>query len=131
MAGVAGGCLCGAVRYEADQPPIDAGYCHCRMCQRQSGGPALSFAIFRIEGFRYTSGTPQVYVSSAVGERRFCGRCGSSLEFRERNDPQTIAVNSGTLDDPSVAPPSKHIWTMSQVSWFVTADNLPDHPENG
>jgi hypothetical protein len=131
MARIVGGCLCGAVRYEADEAPIETGYCHCRMCQRQSGAPALSFATFRIEGFRYTAGDPQTYVSSAIGERRFCGRCGSSLEFRERNDPRIVAVNSGTLDDPSVAPPSKHIWTMTQISWFVTADNLPDHAENG
>ena len=38
-----GGCLCGAVRYAALGPPVDAGYCHCRICQRSSGTPVLTW----------------------------------------------------------------------------------------
>ena len=131
MAMMSGGCLCGAVRYEAEGPLLDAGYCHCRMCQRQSGSPVMTWASVPAGTLRYVAGEPAVYRSSAIGERRFCARCGSGLEFRALADPDTVALNSGTLDDPSLAPPRKHIWTMSQVSWFVTADDLPDHPEDG
>ncbi len=31
---ITGGCMCGAVRYEATEPPQEVGYCHCRMCQK-------------------------------------------------------------------------------------------------
>ena len=34
-----GGCLCGAVRYEAAEAPRRIGYCHCRMCQKAGGAP--------------------------------------------------------------------------------------------
>ncbi|MCZ6846769.1 MAG: hypothetical protein O7F69_12815 [Alphaproteobacteria bacterium] len=34
---IAGGCLCGAMRYEADEPPFTGTYCHCRMCRRITG----------------------------------------------------------------------------------------------
>ena len=33
-----GGCLCGAVRYECSADPFFMGNCHCRDCQRSSGG---------------------------------------------------------------------------------------------
>jgi hypothetical protein len=33
-----GGCLCGRVRYECSADPIFMGNCHCRDCQKASGG---------------------------------------------------------------------------------------------
>ena len=105
MAAITGGCLCGAIRYEADEPPVDTGYCHCRMCQRASGSPVQAFASFPIGLVPLHRRRAAVFVSSAIGERRFCGRCGSSLEFRERLGPQIVSSTAGTLDDPSLAPP--------------------------
>ena len=39
-----GGCLCGTVRFELKSAPFDAGWCHCRTCQLNSGAPAMVFA---------------------------------------------------------------------------------------
>ncbi|QEN88876.1 GFA family protein [Labrys sp. KNU-23] len=135
MALLTGGCECGAIRYQAQEAPFDAGWCHCRICQRISGAPAQPWALFTVETFGYVKGEPRVYRSSSFGERRFCGDCGASIEFRLRENPTEISINIGTLDDPSLVPPRKHIWTRSQVSWFATADDLPTfleyEPENG
>jgi len=38
----AGGCLCGAVRYECGGEPQFSLQCHCRDCQRQSGAPHVA-----------------------------------------------------------------------------------------
>jgi hypothetical protein len=131
MTRIRGGCLCGDIRYEASAVPEDNGYCHCRMCQRASGAPAQCYAGFPIAAFAYVAGEPVVYVSSDIGERRFCARCGSSIEFRERLSPARVYVNAGTLDDPSVAPPAKHIWTASRVPWFALAGGLPASTDGG
>lgn len=126
-----GGCLCGAVRYRFEGEPGRAGWCHCRMCQRSSGAPAQTYVLLPEAGFRYTGAAPAVYRSSACGERRFCPVCGSQVEFRDSAEPGWISLNSGTLDDPELAPPDRHIWTSSAVSWFAAAPGLKEFPEDG
>src|SRR5205814_2998396 len=39
-----GGCLCGGVRYEIDEPLVVASYCHCTRCQRRTGTAASAQA---------------------------------------------------------------------------------------
>jgi len=36
---VTGGCMCGAVRYEAIGEPMTVAYCHCSSCRRHTGAP--------------------------------------------------------------------------------------------
>jgi len=126
-----GGCLCGAVRYRISVAPLESGWCHCRMCQRHGGGPAQPYSVVPIEGFRWLTGEPKRYRSSAKGERLSCGTCGSSLAFWQQPDPAWISLNSGTLDDPTVGAPQRHIWTMSRVAWFDPPDGLPRFRDGG
>ena len=127
----AGGCLCGALRYTSSAEPIEAGYCHCRMCQKLSGAAVLPWASFSTSSFRYTEGQPKIYTSSAHGQREFCAECGSQIAFRATDTDKTVEINVGTLDDPGVVTPQYHIWCNSQVSWFDTQDELPRYPESG
>lgn len=122
-----GGCLCGRVRYACRVKPENAGYCHCRMCQRNSGAPVMACAYVGLADFSYTAGEPAIYRSSEQGERRFCPTCGTPLEYRER-DGDFVSVNVATLDRPEEVPPTFHIWTESRIPWFDTADELPRHP---
>ena len=95
---VTGGCLCGAVRYEADEPPHHVEYCHCRMCQKHSGSAFGVSAAFRADSFRITRGAPKFYKSSDISERGFCADCGSSLidRYFDPDDPY-VWVGVGTL----------------------------------
>jgi hypothetical protein len=122
-----GGCLCGSLQYQIDKQPIDAGYCHCRICQRSAGAPVLPWATFSISAFTYTRGKPSIYLSSEVHQREFCGNCGTQIVFRKIEHPNTIDVTIASLDDPEILAPEYHIWTQSQISWFEISDRLPHY----
>jgi hypothetical protein len=125
-----GGCLCESLRYEAREP-IEAGYCHCRLCQRSSGAPVLAWAAFATANFSFTKGEPSTYRSSAVGRRDFCSSCGTQIAFRDTRTPGRIDVNMGSLDDPAAIEPVYHTWTGSQVPWLEIADDLPRYTDDG
>ena len=128
--GFEGGCLCGSLRYCARGEPVDVGYCHCRMCQRSSGAPALAWASFPADAFGYTEGTPANYRSSSKARREFCQKCGTQIAFRE-DGGATVDLNVGSLDRPAALAPQYHIWTESRIPWFDTADALPRYPDAG
>jgi hypothetical protein len=123
-----GGCLCGQVRYRINALPHDAGYCHCRMCQRAAGAPVVPWLTVASAALAWTKDDPAVYRSSAKAERLFCPRCGTQLGFREVALPDRLDVTLASLDDPEAVRPSHHIWTASRIGWFEVADDLPRHP---
>jgi hypothetical protein len=125
-----GGCMCGSLRYAA-RDRIDAGYCHCRMCQRSSGAPVLAWVSFPAQAFAYESGSPAVYRSSDHGQREFCPSCGTQVAFRDTLRKTNVDVNIGSLDHPDAVEPQYHIWIGSRVAWFDTADDLPRYPDDG
>lgn len=128
-----GGCLCGAVRYRiaGAVPPDTVAYCHCRICQRSSGAPAMAWATFPAAGVWVTQGTPATYHSSAQGLRQFCRDCGTPLFFAYTEGPPELDVSVASLDEPGKLPPQYHIWTSSRLPWFDTTDKLPRHAEDG
>jgi hypothetical protein len=126
-----GGCHCGALRYRITGPPVHTDYCHCRICQRTTGAPALACTSVPIEAFALTKGRPVVYKSSSWGERHFCGVCGAQILYRDSEAPKAVDINVGTLDDPAAVRPEYHIFTSSKIAWFEVADDLPRYPDAG
>jgi len=122
-----GGCACGAVRYRLDAEPVDAGYCHCRLCQRSSGAPVMAFATVPLTAFVVTEGEPARRRSSGFGERWFCPSCGGQLAMRVDHQPETIDLTLASLDAPEPWAPGYHIFSQSRIGWFDTADDLPRH----
>ena len=121
-----GGCLCGKVRFRVAAAAIDSGYCHCRMCQRNSGAPVVAWTTFPAASFSWTGSSPATYVSSPEARREFCSDCGSYLVFW-REGSSEVSVNTASLDDPAAFPPRMHIFTESRIPWFRTQDDLPQH----
>ena len=119
-----GGCACGTIRYEINGEVEHSAYCHCRTCQKQSGAPVVAWFSVKPEGLRYLAGKPRGWRASANATREFCGDCGTYLLFREDDSAATLGVNTATLDDPALVPPTFHIWHESHISWFETGDTL-------
>lgn len=126
-----GGCLCGQLRFRVTAPMLDSGYCHCRMCQKNSGAPVVAWATFPVTGFSWIAGVPGSYISSVHGKRQFCARCGSYLVFLSANYPAEVSVNTASFDDPAAFPPRMHIFANSRLAWFRTDDHLPSHAAFG
>ena len=129
MAELTGGCMCGTVRFRLASAPFDAGWCHCRTCQLNSGSPAMAFASVRNGDWLPTRGESAIRAipSSSFGHRTFCGECGTPLHAKVDHQPETIDFSIVTLDDPNAIAPTFHIFWGSKVPWFNPGDDLPRH----
>ncbi|HZX77184.1 GFA family protein [Lysobacter sp.] len=124
-----GGCLCGAVRYRASAAPLRGVICHCAMCRRHSGAPALAFVHFPADAFEWLTAPPTWYRSSPFAERGFCPTCGSTLGMREQVLADRVQVCVGSLDQPERIRIDDHVWTRSRIPWFEIGDHLPRFEE--
>lgn len=124
-----GGCYCGAVRYRI-RGDVDVLHCHCSICRRTSGAPFVTWATVAARAFAIERGEAAVLRATETARRTFCPRCGTPLTFQLDAHPEWIDVTVGSLDDPSSAPPARHIWTSSRVGWLHLDDDLPRHPES-
>jgi hypothetical protein len=123
-----GGCLCGAVRWEASAEPMVVRACWCRVCQYFASGNATINLAFPSDAVKIT-GEMRDYASAADSgrrmHRRFCPTCGVQLFSEAEERPQIIVVRAGTLDDPSMVAPSAAIWTASAPAWAHIDPNQP------
>jgi hypothetical protein len=123
-AGLAGGCQCGAVRYRLIAEPTGVNICHCRMCQKASGGPIMAFGGVRLDQLIWTRGAPKIFASSSIAERGFCAECGTPLTYRmlERD---RISVTLGSLDEPVEVAPTVQFGSESKLPWLEAALAAP------
>ena len=123
-----GGCLCGAVRYEARGAPWNVRMCHCTLCRRATGQPFFARALFPASAVTVTGETAG-FDSSAHLRRIFCPACGTRLFAKGLNEPARLGIALGTLDDPEALPPTEHIYVSTKLSWLNLDDGLPQYPE--
>ena len=119
--------MCGKVRFKLRSEPFDAGWCHCRTCQLNSGAPAMVFASVGSGHYRIIEGEAAVrqVASSSFGHRASCGACGTPLYMSVDHQPETIDFSVATLDEPGRVRPGFHIFWSSRVEWFAADDGLP------
>ena len=100
-----GGCLCGAIRFEAVGQPGNPHACSCESCRRHTGAPSVGWVEYPRSMLRWTGpgGAPAVYRSSDYSSRAFCPHCGSSLGAID--DAPTVALLIGADEhrDPIAA----------------------------
>ena len=127
----AGGCMCGAVRYESDADPIAMGNCHCRDCQRATGSAFAAAVLVPVNAVSI-SGEVKYYEvvgdSGAIVRRGFCPNCGARLLGKPTASSNLIGIMAGSLDDPSWFRPQADIYTASAQPWDYMNPNLPEFP---
>src|SRR3954453_21498486 len=121
---IQGGCLCGAVRYEATGEPRNVTHCHCVDCRRSSGAAFVTWASFSRSEFRFTKGEAGSF-SWAGRVRTFCRSCGTPLTFMAGPNADETDVTICSFDHPETISPADHTWVEDRLQWIVLADGLP------
>jgi hypothetical protein len=126
---ITGGCLCGAVRYEAQGQPLWAVLCHCRDCQRASGTghvPVMGVpkAFFKVTG--ETTSYAAKGTSGLKSIRHFCPTCGSLLFGTPEAASDAVSIYVGSLDDPSVFRPEAILFRRNRLGWDETVGDLTE-----
>lgn len=122
---VTGGCQCGAVRYEATLANGDAYFCHCRMCQRATGGVAAALLNARRADVTWTTREPDHFASSPIAKRGYCASCGTPLTFEFDEGSENLDLTVGSLDEPSTVRLASHFGIESWVPGWIHHDELP------
>ncbi|MBI1251258.1 MAG: aldehyde-activating protein [Alphaproteobacteria bacterium] len=127
-----GGCLCGAVRYEAQGAPLVTAVCHCTHCQKTSGSAFTVNAMVPGPAFSVT-GPVVTYAdkgeSGGAVDRMFCPSCGCPIASRLANG--MVAIKVGTLDESAGLSPAVQVWTRSAQGWakgLITAPGFEQNP---
>ncbi|WP_394823308.1 GFA family protein [Pendulispora albinea] len=115
------------MRYEIDGPLRRITHCHCSMCRKFHGAGVGTYATLRRARLRVVAGEEAltVFASSDHATRSFCSRCGASLFFEDRDEPESVDVAIGTLDDEPDAMPWAHIFVADKAGWVDIRDELP------
>ena len=122
--------MCGAVRYECTSAPIAMFRCHCRDCQRVSGGPYSAVALVPASAFRLTKGALQYHSTGSLRgglhQRSFCAECGSRITG---SPSEKVGILAGSLDDPSWFRPTMEMFVCDTQPWDALDENLPHHAQ--
>ncbi len=128
-----GGCACGHIRFRLASRPLFVHCCHCRWCQRESGGAVALNALIETNRLQLLSGAIDLVATpTRSGKGQTIARCpvcrvalwshyalaGKSVTF----------VRVGTLDDPDAMPPDIHIFTASKQPWVILPPDVPAVP---
>jgi len=129
MAVLEGGCACGEVRYRLMSAPMIVHCCHCRDCQRQTGGAFAINALIETDRIVLTGATP-LPVSMPTDSGRphdihRCPACATALWSDYGRRPAIRFVRATTLDDRAALSPDVHIFTRSKLPWVGLPPEVP------
>jgi hypothetical protein len=122
-----GGCLCGALRYEAEGEPLYAGHCYCTDCQKASGSGFIPYIGFAKSAVRFRGETRQFTTKAANGGdavRNSCAVCHSLVFGGEVGKSEWLTIYAGSLDDPSSFHPKAAIFARNRPPWAIIPAGL-------
>ncbi|GJL97365.1 MAG: aldehyde-activating protein [Hyphobacterium sp.] len=117
-----GACHCGTVQYALTSDPLFVHGCHCRDCQKQTGGPFAVNALIERDRITLVSGEPvrteQKTDSGRPHDIWRCPECRCALwsDYGRREVLAFIRVM--TLDAPDACPPDVHIFTRTKAPFI-------------
>src|SRR5215831_9937622 len=128
---LAGGCQCGAVRYEVSAAPLEVYLCHCRECQKQSASAFGISVIVPAGAFTLKQGGVATWRrptdSGRVLDCMFCVTCGTRIRHATPGE-DTVSIKGGSLDVPIDLTTAVHIWTKRKLPGVIVPDGARQFP---
>lgn len=124
-----GGCVCGAVRYRVQGPPVLGTVCHCRFCQTRLASAFAVMASFKEDAVEALQGQLSTVEHRSDESGRwlrmnFCPRCGTTVSHIAELRPGVRTIAAGTFDDPGWFRIDRHIWVRSKLPWVVIPEGV-------
>ncbi len=117
-----GGCQCGKVRFRVEGELGRASICHCRMCQKATGGPFGAFVSIDRERLTWLGEEPARFQSSNLVQRGFCPGCGTPLTFETA---KSFDLTIFAFDQAEEIPPAVQLEPGSSPAWMAHIQALP------
>lgn len=119
---LAGGCLCGAVRYTLREGFRLRPYaCHCTDCQRRTGSAFSEHMLFPMADLAILGELDfGEYRQPGGGRSRIfgCARCKGRIYATNDQREGLASLRCGTLDNSAEIVPAAHIWVRSKQPWI-------------
>lgn len=125
-----GGCLCGAVRYEARGEPTLMGLCYCPDCRKASGSGFIPFMGFPADRLTITGRTLEFSSPAARGGeavRNSCPVCGGLVFGGRVGRDDSHTLYAGSLDEPGRFVPMVAIFTRGRPEWAPPPEGLKSY----
>ncbi|MBX7535172.1 GFA family protein [Qipengyuania sp. GH1] len=126
----AGGCRCGAVRYELDSEELPLTYaCHCLDCQTWSGSGFLLHAMVPEDTLKISGEAVRLRLPADAeampSEHIGCAACLTRIANTNSAIPGMAVLKVGTLDRSNEVTPAAHIWMSRAQPWITLDENTP------
>ncbi len=128
---LAGGCLCGQVRYRINGHCRNIINCHCENCRRTHGHVAAYTSVDKNDLEILSQQSLKWYHDKAPNAYRgFCGDCGASLFWHAADLNHLVSNNersvaAGTLDRGHGLKTIGHIYVSEAGEYYQIEDELP------
>ena len=123
---LAGGCLCGVVRFEVNTPTKWCAHCHCSLCRRAHGAAFVTWFGAERSNFALVAGADSLawYQSTPEARRGFCSNCGSTLFFESSRWADEVHIALAHMDGSIDREPKAHVFYDGHVDWVELGDEL-------
>jgi hypothetical protein len=113
-----GGCLCGAVRFEARDVPRFIVNCHCADCRKATGAAFSTWVGYDSAKVSWT-GQRSLHASSPTVRRGFCAGCGTPLSYSGKEWAAETHFLIGAFDESLDLVPTADAYAGEKLDWVV------------
>ena len=123
-----GRCSCGDIEITFTGEPMNAVFCYCTDCQRDTGSDKWFGLWVANDDLTFSKGEPETFTrlgsSGKPVHKKFCGSCGTTL-CSDFTAGGFYSVAASILDQKNDFSPRMAIFTASAPDWAVYPEDVP------